>query len=469
MNSKGKKIWRYIFVGMIVLYLLAIMVTVVIISKIPDFYLKMQQNEYLRLKNEIALILEQPEVSMREESFSKIENKIPAEFVIFSADSSQIIYTTIPVTNPADLKEMLNPEAISQEEFYVVTVKNTEYQVWVAQYYVSPQDMVNTWVTALILIIVVLFTVLIGIMVFVFYRSLRPLQRLRENIYKISNYQLDKVNKNEMVIRSEQDALSYELAMFSRDLQGKITEAEVTYTSLEKEIQIQNELSEYRAKLLATLSHDLKTPLHTAQLEVERLQKDIEQYDTSEIQKRMAIMQQKITTTMDDINNLIEVVYQDNIEQLLAKEHFDLVQELMAVQQGFTEQMELKDFYCDFDVDEKIEIYANKVRFKQLIHNAISNICEYAPQHANIAITCYQENDVIHMKFYNDARILTSEQLENIFKLFYRISDSKHGSGYGLYTTREIAHENGGEVTFENKGNGVELAFIFQKGILSEN
>ena len=84
MNSKGKKIWRYIFVGMIVLYLLAIMVTVVIISKIPDFYLKMQQNEYLRLKNEIALILEQPEVSMREESFSKIENKIPAEFVILT-------------------------------------------------------------------------------------------------------------------------------------------------------------------------------------------------------------------------------------------------------------------------------------------------------------------------------------------------------------------------------------------------
>lgn len=468
MNSKGKKIWRYILVGMIVLYIVAVMVTVVIISKIPDFYLEMQQNEYLRLKNEIALILEQPELSIREESFSKIENKIPAEFVIFSADSSQIIYTTIPVTNPADLKEMLNPEAISQEEFYAITIRNTEYQIWVAQYYVSPQDMVNTWVTALILIIVVLFAILIGIMVFVFYHSLRPLQRLRENIYKISNYQLDKINKNEMVIGSEQDALSYELAIFSRDLQGKIDEAEVTYTSLEKEVQIQNELSDYRAKLLATLSHDLKTPLHTAQLEVERLQKDVEQYDKSEIQQRMGIMHQKITTTMDDINNLIKVVYQDNIEQLLAKEHFDLVQELMVVQQAFAEPMEINQFYCDFDVDEKIEIYANKARFKQLIHNAISNICEYAPQHANIAITCYQESDLIHLKFYNDAKALTVEQLENIFKLFYRISDSRHGSGYGLYTTREIAKENSGEVTFENKGNGVELAFIFQKESLSE-
>lgn len=469
MNKYGKKTWRYVLIGMLLLYLLAITITIVIISKVPDFYLTMQKQEYNQLKQEIAFILEQVEVDSRDEYFSKIETKTPAEFVVFSADTTKIIYKTLPVTNPTDLKEMLNAEAVSQEEFYTITVNDTEYQIWVAQYYVSPQEMVNTWIVALIVVVMMLFAVLIGSMAFIFYRSLIPLQRLRENIYKISNYQLDKINKNETVIMSEQDALSYELVVFSRKLQGKIAEAEVTYTSLEKEIQIQNEISDYRAKLLATLSHDLKTPLYTVQLELERLQKNFEKYEKHEIRQRMGIMHEKIITTMEGINNLIKVVYQDNIEQLLVKENFDVVAELISVQQAFIEQIESKNFYCDFDVDEKIIIYANRIRFKQLIHNAISNICEYAPQNAHIAIRCYQENDSIYLQFYNDATALTTEQLNNVFKLFYRISDSKHGSGYGLYTTKEIVKENDGEIHFENIANGVELSCVFSKKKLSKD
>lgn len=456
-NKKiGKLSIRFIFMTMIVVYILAIVTTGIILFQIPNFYLRKQTNEYEQTQTSIQSILME-DSSTFSHQLEEISRNKSVEFVVYKTSDDEVVYATLPVTDINDLRNMLNENAVSKEETFEVVTTGGTYYVWLIQYYVSPQEMINTWVMTLVVIVAILFTLIVGVVLFVFYQAVNPLQRLNDNILKLSSYQLDKIGKNEKTSESSYDALSYELLTFSQDLQSRISKSEVVYTSLEKELQMNNEMSDYRTKLLAMTAHDLKTPLHTSQLQLEQALEIYDLSGTPELEAYVVNAHDKITDTIQDVNDLVKIAYQNDMNILKEEETFDVVQLMMQMQQSFAEKMGMKNLYVENDMDEQMIMHTNKTRLKQLIHNAFSNICAYASDGATVKISCYEENDDYYLKFYNDAKPLTQEQIDNAFKLFYRISDSDEGTGVGLFAIHDIVEENGGTVTFENKDDGVEL------------
>lgn len=447
---------QIVFLSAILVYLLIIFVTVFAIHKVPIAYYELQEEEYHAIKQDIQKNLLDNTIT----NFVQISKDYAVEFAIFDMQTENLVYSTLPIQTPQQLQGILNEKSVNKEEAYEYTVGEEMYYIWISQYYTSPQIIIDKWLVTIIYLVATLFVLILLIIFMIIYKQIRPLQRLKANIYKLRSYQLEKIVAGETVNLNQQDALSYELIQFSQDLLGKMNATARRYTSLEKELQTKNEEAQYREKLLAALSHDLKTPLNIVQLQLGKVIAS-EHNLTPHSLELLERAEQKTATTIAEINDLIKVVYQNSIEQLQMKTAFDLIELLYDVVELFTEQFQEKEILVEMDTDYRLNIIGNRIRFKQLIYNAISNIYTHAPQTATVKISCYQENETIYLTFYNDAKQMTETQLENIFNLFYRISTHESGSGLGLYTIKEIVSELGGQVKFRNHKQGIELTCVF--------
>ena len=212
--------------------------------------------------------------------------------------------------------------------------------------------------------------------------------------------------------------------------------------------------------MLATLTHDLKTPIHTAQLQLERIEEKGAITD-EQSKEALEMAYNKIIKVKEDVGDLLKVAYQDNISQLQQIETFDLVVLLKEVYDLFTIEVKRQELFVNISTDDKVLFYGNRIRMKQLINNAISNICRYATVGGEVEIECYQEANRVILRFYNEAEQLTDDEVENAFSLFFRGDDSTEGTGVGMHAMKQIVLENNGKIFFHNHLNGVELICEF--------
>ena len=458
---KGNRRIKQTFVVVTLLYSMSVIIIIYSMFAIPRTFSNFQNTYYQRMKNEIETILENS-YQDKEQQLADLANNEAIEFFIMNKSEDRVLYSTLPIANIDDFYGALNQNAITVEESFELITQNNQYHIWLAVYTVSPQETLNFGLIILLVVVGIFMILLLTILLLIFYRSIRPLQRLRDNIWKISSYQLTNLRKHQAI--TEQDALSYELVSFADDLQAKMQSVDVKYTSLERELQSQKEMMEYRAELLGSLTHDLKRPIHILLLKIEETMR-------LEMTKQQATVMEdgyhKLENLTKDINDIVRIAHMNDLNVLLEKTYFNITEVLTDEYYHCMPLFKSKFFQTELFVDLDIMIYANVLQFKQLIHNALVNIYHYAPEHANVTISCYQEEDQLHLVFYNDAKQMTEEQLENIFHLFYRISDESEGSGTGLHTMKVIAEENAGNVTMENQDKGVALTFVFPKTIFN--
>ena len=224
MNKKSKINKYYIIIGII--YFLAIGLTLVMIFQMPRSYYKKQETTYNTVKEEITQTIRGTgDDQVKVARFEELQKANPIEFVVFNQLSDSFLYQSIPIAKPEELTGLLNKQAVSREEVYEENVDGDLYFIWLVQYNLSPQSIVNQWLIILIALVVFLFSTIVGLVFVISRKLIEPLKKLRENIYKISSYQLEKMSNNTAI--GADDALSYELAVFSRDLMEKMEQVEV--------------------------------------------------------------------------------------------------------------------------------------------------------------------------------------------------------------------------------------------------
>ena len=454
MNNRRSKIWRWAFVVVIVLFFISILVSVYAIARIPQQYVN-KQNEQITL---VKGLIDEGISTNNIAKFKDIKATFPVEFLVYNTNTDEIIYSTIKVNNQSDLTQELNRNAVAFEEVYNVSHNGVDYNVWFVQYHISPQDTFDTWIIFLIMIIIMVIAFNI-IAIIIFYQELlKPVKRLKDNILKISKYQLDSLNTKGSSF--EYDQLSKQLVYFAKDLEKYLSKTNYSYTELEKNLQLKNEDMMYRTQMVASLTHNLKAPIVNETLYLQEIERS--NYDLPTIKKNVVTLMTINQKLLEDINVIGEMVYQDNTAKFLQDEKLDLIPLIMASYDTFINQFKTKKYNVVLDIDEKVMVFTNKISIIQIIHNALANIYAYGAEFGAVEISCYKEGDNCYLSFYNEAKPFSDEDLENIFKLFYRISDSKEGQGTGLFTIKRLAEELGGDVQMRNEREGVILEFVFK-------
>lgn len=243
-------------------------------------------------------------------------------------------------------------------------------------------------------------------------------------------------------------------------------------------MQSLNQINQYKDMILASISHNLRTPLNSLfgslELAAEEMKKD--KINCSEY---ICTAQSSCKTLLSLINDILDFSQLSNNTLHLNIEEFFIYETINEVLEIISIQIKKKklNFLCSFCKEiEAIKIKADRNRFQQILLNLIENAIKYTFK-GQIIFTVIVEQCVYHHNDHNvvvfkiiDTGIgIEKKRLEDIFGLYKNI-DSKNENreclGFGLSISQHLAkamHEEG--ITVKSTLNeGSEFRFsLFYK------
>ncbi len=295
----------------------------------------------------------------------------------------------------------------------------------------------NTTSKTAIIICILSVLCICTVFIYVYTRILRPFDKMKDFASEISKGNFDV-------------PLKYERTNYF----GAFTWA---FDSMRKEIKsarmAEHEAIENNKTVIATLSHDIKTPIASIRAYAEGLEANMD----SSPERRTRYLQ-VLMKKCDEVTALTNDLLLHSLSEMgrieIKTEEFELV--------PFMEQT-IEDITADKkDViftkpDFSPVVTADKKRMTQLVENLINNSRKYGKTDINISMA--QKDGNVQITFSDKGSGIPDEDMPFITDKFYRgkNSGSENGSGLGLYIVKYITEQTGGTLELQNTYPGLKV------------
>ena len=208
--------------------------------------------------------------------------------------------------------------------------------------------------------------------------------------------------------------------------------------------------NEDRTRMMAAMSHDLRTPLTRLRIRIEMAQ-GLED-------------QQKMLDELDMMNGMVELILSFTRDD--SKQEARSLVDLSALVEGICEDAVDAGEKVTFSGPRNLTISCRPTAMRRAISNLVDNAVKYggkadvtlAPDAGRVVITIEDEGSGI-----------PRGEREKVFEPFYRIGSARDpstgGVGLGLSVTRSIVWEHGGDITLGNrKGGGLSVRVELPSG-----
>ena len=226
------------------------------------------------------------------------------------------------------------------------------------------------------------------------------------------------------------------------------------FDSMRKEItrsrMAEREAIENNKTVIATLSHDIKTPITSIRAYAEGLEANL---DTSP--ERRSRYLEVLMRKCDEVTALTNDLFLHSLSDLnmlqMQPEEFELVPFL---KQSISEISAENEDVVFRNPDISPVIYADRKRINQIVENLINNSRKYAKTDITVSIT--QSDDTVSIHFRDKGSGIPDEDMPFITDKFYRGKNkgNENGSGLGLYIVKYIAEQSGGSIELINHTSG---------------
>lgn len=226
--------------------------------------------------------------------------------------------------------------------------------------------------------------------------------------------------------------------------------------------------SQFKTDFMATMSHELRTPLNAiigfTDLLLEGAYGSLndEQLEFVKDIKSSAEYQFGMVKHILDISNIDAEQLTLNVQKFSINNIVEQVRSSLAP--SYTKKklkFELKG------LDTEKEIYADPVRFKEILYNIIDNAIKFTIEGKITFI--FKEDDEKWIFEIKDTGIgIAREDFDSVFQEFKRGSSNyvlcTEGTGLGLSVTKRLVNLHGGNITFTSKlGVGSTFTFTIHK------
>ncbi|KEZ87370.1 hypothetical protein IO99_06005 [Clostridium sulfidigenes] len=240
--------------------------------------------------------------------------------------------------------------------------------------------------------------------------------------------------------------LDMPLDMDKNNFFGAFTESfDLMREELNKARENERLANQSKKELVASLSHDIKTPVASIKAVTE-----VMHVKTSDENQRRQL--DIINSKADQINTLITNMFSATLEEL---------QELKVIvteqsSQVLYDLIKTADYNCKANIGGIAEciILADGLRLSQVVDNIISNSYKYAG--TSIYVSSVIKGKYLEIGFKDYGRGVSEEELPLIFNKFYRAKNSKEkgGTGLGLYISKYMMEKMEGYIYCENSVDG---------------
>lgn len=246
-------------------------------------------------------------------------------------------------------------------------------------------------------------------------------------------------------------------------------EAFKKFVGVIRDITEQKKADKLRDDFIATLTHDLRTPLLAA-IQTLNFFLDGALGEIDEKQKLiLSTMKKSNKDLLGLVNALLEVCRYDAEKLVLNKTHFNIYELTQMVYDELLPLAHNKNI--DFQIeclDKNVSIYADKNELRRVICNLCGNAINYTNEGGWVKILIKTENKDLIFSVADNGCGIPNEDIPNMFRRFSQGTGKKRsaGTGLGLYLSRQIIESHNGKIWLESKLNkGSEFSFLLTDSV----
>ncbi len=239
-----------------------------------------------------------------------------------------------------------------------------------------------------------------------------------------------------------------------------------------RELEIRNReverATELKSKFLASMSHELRTPLN-AIVGFSGLLAEGTAGQLNEKQKRFINhIKQGADHLLQLINDILDLSKIESGLLELRCVNFSVAAAMPEVLSIIRPLAMAKKISVEHSGDD-VSVYADRVRFKQILYNLLSNAVKFTPEGGRVQVESSPGANLVRVLVSDTGVGIRPEDQQFIFEEFRQVGDTtrgvKEGTGLGLAITKRLVEQQGGTLRVESElGKGSRFIFTLPSG-----
>jgi len=232
----------------------------------------------------------------------------------------------------------------------------------------------------------------------------------------------------------------------------------------EQEIEDLQKTENFRREFVANVSHELKTPLFSAQGFIHTLVDGADQDEKvrKNFLKKAAQSLDHLEELVQDILKLSQIETGEIKMKLEPTDIYELCQEVL---EKFRSAAEKKKIAVNLrEPNGPVLAEADRKWIGQVVSNLVSNAINYSPESGNVEIRLRASRKFITTQVSDNGEGIPAKHLPRIFERFYRVDKSRSkelgGTGLGLAIVKHILEGHGTRAEVKSEvGKGSTFSF----------
>lgn len=270
--------------------------------------------------------------------------------------------------------------------------------------------------------------------------------------------------------------LSHNLSKLASNLKGTMEELQDANAQLKDDIEREREQEAKRREFVATISHELKTPITAVSGQLEAMIGNIGIYRDRDTYLRQSY---KIMQDMDKlVHEILDLSKLESRDFLPLMREVDLVELIRESVESMSYLAEVKDMEIECQLPQEAIIIADERLMAKAVANIICNAVQYSGDGERVVVSLKQIHQgqeeeglsvlkrLYQLEVLNTGVHLDEAKLTRLFDPFFRLEQSRSrstgGSGLGLYIVSKVLDAHRAEYGIVNTPEGVKFSLLLQ-------
>ncbi len=308
-----------------------------------------------------------------------------------------------------------------------------------------------------------------GIVLFANQQALQLLNLKEQDIIGLSQEEVKKRNDLFRFLINEQASIPFKIVVEGKENYFAKEVVDISYQGNKvghvivlKNITPFKELDVAKTNFIATISHELKTPLASSDFSLKLLEDERVGTLTAE--------QKELVQSLKDDNKrllriLSELLDMSQVESgkiqltLQAVQPTALVNKALESVQNVAKEKNIRIQQQIPENPPTVNADADKTTW--VLNNFLTNAIRYSYESAEIIISIHQHENKVEFSVQDFGKGIDPQYKDKIFDRYFRIPGTKEGTGLGLAICKEFIEAQGGTILVEsNYGKGSRFSFL---------
>ncbi len=221
-----------------------------------------------------------------------------------------------------------------------------------------------------------------------------------------------------------------------------------------------------RAKdvFLATLSHEMRTPLNAIVGWMSILRSGRKMADDPELREGLDVIERNTKAQVQLIDDVMDVSRIVSGKLRLEIRPCELTEVVNAGIDAVRAAAEAREITLDVQLDPSAsKAICDPIRIQQVVWNLVSNAVKFTPKDGTVRITLARDNSSLRIQVIDNGQGISPELLPYVFDRFRQADGSTRrkfgGLGLGLSIVKHLVEAHGGTVEAHSAGEGCGSTF----------